>query len=312
MDMDTADEAPNTGHEFDFWGRPYENSKYQWLPTYFTISEDGQCTIDDYINNLVPRQRYSYLYGCLSKLFGEALPYIESVYSYVQAVRPHFREDDGEDEEYYDMHHASELLVPTYVPLRGQHLQVITKIVDYELHAGQSHDGVFHVEGMSHEEIVLTCLYILDRNDSITGGDLLFKRAYLTDEVGTFVMTLPQYRHPQQDEIVQEGLLPLGRVETRKGRLIVFPNSHVHRVDTLINTTLVADDGDVATRRIVVLFLVNPLKRIVSTREVAPQQECAGGTLPLDDALAHRINLMQERKFHKQDWNVREVELCEH
>ena len=44
-------------------------------------------------------------------------------------------------------------------------LQVITKIVDYELQPGQSHEGVWHVEGMSHEEIVLTCLYILDRDD---------------------------------------------------------------------------------------------------------------------------------------------------
>jgi hypothetical protein len=290
-------DAVDPGRELDFWGRPYENSVYQWLPTYFVISEDGQCTIEDYINNMVPRERYSDLYGCLATLFGEALPYIESVYSYVQAVRPHFRKY----EDYYE-HDSVEPLSPTYIPLRGQRLQVIIKIVDYELHVGQSHDGVFHVEGMSHEEVVLTCLYILDRDEQITGGDLLFKHAYLTDEVGTFVMTMPQCRHPRQDEIVQEGLLPLGRVETRKGRLVVFPNSHVHKVDTLINTALAVEDGgidDVATRRIIVFFLVNPLKRIVSTREVTPQQVYAGGTLPLDDALAHRINLMKERKYHK-------------
>ena len=32
--------------------------------------------------------------------------------------------------------------------LCGQKLQVITKIVDYELKPGQSHEGVWHVEGM--------------------------------------------------------------------------------------------------------------------------------------------------------------------
>ncbi|KAL7515318.1 hypothetical protein ACHAXN_012783 [Cyclotella atomus] len=42
---------------------------------------------------------------------------------------------------------------------RGNRLQVITKIVDYELKPGQRHEGVWHVEGMSHEEIVLTALY---------------------------------------------------------------------------------------------------------------------------------------------------------
>ena len=39
-----------------------------------------------------------------------------------------------------------------YISLRGQKLQVITKIVDYELQPEQSHEGVWHVEGMSHEE----------------------------------------------------------------------------------------------------------------------------------------------------------------
>ena len=59
-------------------------------------------------------------------------------------------------------------------------------------------------------------------------------------------------------------------------------------------------------------FLINPEKRIVSTREVPIQQEHANGTMKRDEALAHRLELMKERKFTKQDWNVREIELCEH
>lgn len=137
----------------------------------------------------------------------------------------------------------------------------------------------------------------------------MFKRAYLQDEAGAFICAVPQCRHPRQDEVIQEGMLPLGTVETRRGRLIVFPNSHVHRVSSMLNSL---QEGGVCKRRIVVFFLVNPLQRIVSTREVAPQQDYAGGSMELDDALAHRLALMQERKYHKQDWNVREVELCEH
>jgi hypothetical protein len=31
-----------------------------------------------------------------------------------------------------------------------------------------------------------------------------------------------------------------------------------------------------------------------------------------EEAEEKRLALMQERKFKKQDWNVREIELCEH
>jgi len=184
---------------------------------------------------------------------------------------------------------------------------VITKIVDYELQPGQSHEGVWHVEGMSHEEIVLTCLYILDRNDAIQGGDLEFKRAFLDDEATYIFWNVHQDRPEAQERIIENGLKPLGTVEIFKGRVIVFPNSHVHRVTEMINT-----GSTMARRWIVVFFLVNPLCRIVSTREVALQQKHQGGTMTLEEAKKHRLELMKERKFTKQDWNVRDIELCEH
>ena len=36
------------------------------------------------------------------------------------------------------------------------------------------------------------------------------------------------------------------------------------------------------------------------------------GMEPLPEAVAHRLALMNERKYHKQDWNEREIGLCEH
>lgn len=63
--------------------------------------------------------------------------------------------------------------------------------------AGQVHEGVWHVEGMSHEEIILTALFILDRDESIFGGDLMFKRALLQDEADEVVFgEVPQTRSP--------------------------------------------------------------------------------------------------------------------
>eukprot|EP01083_Nonionella_stella_P121535 365204_1 len=113
-----------------------------------------------------------------------------------------------------------------------------------------------------------------------------------------------QCRHPMLDKIIDEGLVPLGQVETLANRLIVFPNSHVHKVRKIENVAEAAvsdklkisekstpekirmrgDESSIPQndtnntdekqkRRIVVFFLVNPEKRIVSTREVKPQQQ---------------------------------------
>ncbi|KAL3805310.1 hypothetical protein HJC23_009017 [Cyclotella cryptica] len=300
-------------YEVDFWGRPYESSLYQWLPTYFAIDAYGRCTIEDYINNLTPREHpvNSVLYQSLARLFEQSIPYIESVYSYVRAIRPMMRDDHSDFGSDNDSDSSGEIDIKPY-SLKDNRLQVITKIVDYELKPGQIHEGVWHVEGMSHEEIVLTALYILDRDDCINGGDLLFKRAFFQDEVLDIFESVPQIRSDLFESYIEEGLYKLGKVETPKGRLIVFPNSHVHKVTEMINVYQHDGSGGVShtsKRRIVVFFLVNPQKRIISTREVAPQR---GGNMTHQQALDHRLKLMKERKFHKQDWNVREIELCEH
>jgi Protein of unknown function (DUF4246) len=188
---------------------------------------------------------------------------------------------------------------------------VITKIVDYELARNQIHTGVWHVEGMSHEEIVLTALYIADRDDEFNGADIEFKRTFLRPEADYIFTSVPQSRPPTVEEMIEEGLTPLGKVTTPKGRLIVFPNSHVHKVSDM-SFLPTSEENKSAKRRIVVFFLVNPFKRIVSTREVGPQQMSGGGNMSLDDALVHRLQLMHERRHTKQDWNVREIHLCEH
>jgi hypothetical protein len=185
---------------------------------------------------------------------------------------------------------------------------VITKIADFELQPGQSFEGVWHVEGMSHEHIVATCEYILDRDSDIDGGDLLFKRAFNEDEaemleVGTDDSMGPRNIDKLTNRIVVDGLFPLGRVATKAGRVIVFPNSHVHRLSKMTNRGTVP-----ARRRILVFFVVDPECRIVSTQEVPDQR----GTISFEEALDHRLKLMKERKFAKEDWNVRPINLCEH
>ena len=86
--------------------------------------------------------------------------------------------------------------------------------------------------------------------------------------------------------------------------MLVFPNCHVHKIAKMINNSL---DDDVR-RRIIVFFIINPDKRILSTREVAPLRD----TIDLARAKELRLELMTERKYDKEKLNVRDIELCEH
>ena len=63
-----------------------------------------------------------------------------------------------------------------------------------------------------------------------------------------------------------------------------------------------------SSRRIVVFFIINPEKKIISTKEVPPQQD----RISLRNAQSYRLQLMSERKFDKEKLNIREIELCEH
>ena len=100
--------------------------------------------------------------------------------------------------------------------------------------------------------------------------------------------------------------MPLGTLSTSSGSAVVlFPNTHAHKVSALRN----ASDRP-ACRRLVVFFVVNPRRRILSSMDVTP--ETIRGTMTRQEAEAVRLELMQERKQAKQDLNPRGVELCEH
>jgi len=296
--------APREAKALDRFGRTYEASRYQWLPTPFQVAADGTVTIASYINNL-DRTRHAAAYDDLAALFSTALPLIESVVGYVETTQ--FWQEDCDDIE-----HEGELpehfeKTPKPAPpasLRARELLVIPKIVEYRLAAGETHEGVWHVEGMSHEHIIATCVYILDRDDALQGGALSFKRAYTIDEAGRLFWNIDQSRPAALEMLIEEGTIPVGSVETPAGRLVVFPNSHIHKLGQLS----VAAGATEAIRRVIVFWLVDPSVTIPSTRDVPAQQ----GVIPHDEALAIRLELMDERRRHKQSLNVRTVSLCEH
>lgn len=147
-------------------------------------------------------------------------------------------------------------------------------------------------------------IYFLDRDPSIVGGDLRFKRAFSVAERSKVFWNVPQCRPQVVNTFSVEGFIPLGYFPTEQGYLLVFPNCHIHKIAKLINTS----KDKAASRRIVVFFMVNPETRIISTSEVPPQQN----TISLRRARNYRLELMAERKYDKEKLNVRDIELCEH
>ena len=291
--------------ERDRFGRTFESSRYQWLPTPFRVAKDGSVTIESYVNNL-DRARHAATYDDLAALFSTALPLIESTVGYVESTR-FWVEDIADIEHDGDLPEGRKNAKARPAPpasLRGRELLVIPKIVEYRLGAGETHEGVWHVEGMSHEHIIATCVYVLDRDEALEGGELRFKRAYTIEEAGRLFWNIDQCRPAPVERLVNEGTIPLGSVATPAGRLLVFPNSHIHKLSALT----VAGGATEARRRVIVFWLVDPSVTIPSTREVPPQQ----AIIPRDEALAMRLELMEERKRHKQSLNVRTVSLCEH
>jgi len=291
--------APPSGT--DRWGRPFESSRCQWLPTPFVVSEDGGVSIQGAINNL-PRAGNAGMYAALEALFVRFLPLFESVYGYTEGTRFFSGAQVGEAE--LPNEPVSQDDAPAPRSLRGRTLQVITKIVEYRLDAGEAFEGVWHVEGMSHEHILATGVYVLSRDEALSGGTLRFKRPYTLEEAGLLFWRVPQSRPAVVDSLVREGLVPIGSLETPADRLLVFPNSHVHKLSTMS----VAEGADEARRRVIVFWLVDPAHTIPSTASVRPPQE----SMSRKKAIRTRLALMEERRLHKQTLNVRAVSLCEH
>lgn len=153
---------------------------------------------------------------------------------------------------------------------RQKGLQVIVKIAGTELDNDKTEwdGGSWHVEGLLNEHIIATAIYYYDV-DNIDSSTISFRFEADMDS-GEF-----QYEQDEHAELEEtfgarslrdngEGLQNLGSVGAKEGRMIVFPNTLQHCVGKFGRQ----DPSRPAHRRMVVLWLVDPEYRIVSTRNV--------------------------------------------
>lgn len=291
---------------FDRWGRPYESSQYQWLPAEVDVDANGRAKFASYINNL---ENTGTNYRTIERALNKVLPLFESVYGYAQAFKPY--NDEGGYDEDAQRHMVSTPVEP--VSLKDRRLQVIVKMVQYEIRPDQEagFEMTWHVEGMSHEHIVATAVLEIEHDRELGGGALQFKRGYTEGEALRLQFNSPQLRTQAINEIIDRGEIPLGTLHEPygAGRVTVFPNSHIHRVTPMKRKSYHTSAREtVLRRRILVFWLVDPEVRIRSTADVYPQQD----TMSREVALQNRLNLMEERRLSKQTMNVRAVSLCEH
>jgi hypothetical protein len=225
---------------------------------------------------------------------------------------------------------------------KDQGLQVIVKLASIELTPDKPRysGGSWHVEGMKNEHIVATSIYYYDVENT-TPSHLSFRQGAEIDELDLRyeqddhepLATVFGTESMRDEPAIQE----IGRIATPEGRILAFPNTLQHAVEPFE----LVDKTKPGHRRFLVLWLVDPHYRVVSTRNVVPQQHSWWaeealtavdfGTLPqevvdmvkgeigdwpmgLDEAKAYRLKLMAERTrateaaVNRHDY----YNLCEH
>ena len=372
--LDQTLESIGQGQPIDLFSNSIQNNYsqskiYQWLPAEFHIDENGQVTIESYINNLHPQQ-HQQLYSIIEQIFSCFVPLFNQLLTDLLSIRekpnrisvdpynwydtsnePQYSSDNEQFDDIYHNYLEQRPLIlpdaPTFqmptidstkkVDLKGRQLQVIVKLANIILtpsnptYAG----GVWHVEGMENEHIVATGIYYYD-NSNVTDANLQFRT------------TVSEPDYEQNDDrgvrlvygLTNDGPLNqyLGQIETKQHRCLVFPNIYQHRLDSF----QLLDRTHQGQRKILVFFLVDPSKRILSTGNVPPQQSHwlnsfvhsispfqqlptivnekidSYQQFPMDlqQAKQHRDKLMFERKFFIQQNNEfffeRPFSLCEH
>ncbi|KAF9781872.1 hypothetical protein BJ322DRAFT_250167 [Thelephora terrestris] len=293
------------------WSKVHTPWMFQLLPSDFYVDLDGKVSLKSpYINNVHPT-RDKGLYSVIPEVLQLALPMFERVLSDMirpllrmriatSAKRGQAEEENADciwegdgfhpnsfSEEEHEDHPEKWLTKPTLrtpnarehydgdlevmkdrVSLRGRTLQVIVKLVNIVLTPENPRcpGGKWHVEGMRSESIVANFAYYYD-SENVTESRLAFRRATsgpLVHEQDDVMCMRVLYNMVPGSPLVQD----VGDVIIKPHRCVAFPNLYQHRVEPFE----LQDPTRLGHRKILLLFLVDPIRRIPSASDVAPQQ----------------------------------------
>lgn len=182
--------------------------------------------------------------------------------------------------EHLDAFSSTRRPFPTRLPWEGSSLQIIVSVGSILLTPDKPMytTGQFHVEGLFNERICASAIYYYD-SDNITESRLGFQAPVNGWNILHGGGRGPPFHRdrPLAKELYDvtetrrcggpEWML-LGSIETRPGRLVVFPNVYAHRVEPFE----LVDKTRPGYRKMIAIFLVDPGTPIISTSNVPPQQ----------------------------------------
>ena len=263
------------------------NILFQWLPAEFKVTPE-RVTIESDIDNL-DREQNPELYSSIAEIFKLFVPRFE-----------------------YVLHKLfEERRIKLY---QLENCQVIVKLANAVLtpNSPTSPEGSWHLEGLPHEKIVATGIYYYEMSN-IRENYLNFRGTIPASYKLSYPQNATKYvethydLHSSDDDHEYSTIVDLGRIETKEDICLVFPNFLQHRVSDLS----LIDPTKPGCRKILVFFLIDPSSRILSTRDVEPQQS----KMSFEDAQYYRELLMFQRKYEiseQQTFYERGWSLCEH
>lgn len=258
----------------------------QWLPVNYSMQTNK---FTSHIKN-VSHIDHSQLYSSLETIFATFIPHFQEALNV--------------------LHQNGKLEIERNL-LSYETLQVIPKIASTILTPDnpESNGTSWHLEGIREENIICTGIYYVDMNN-ITQSKLKF-RTTITQHMDIHYAQccdanvdrhygLGDYKNGETETTIE-----LGEINTNSGMSIIFPNCFQHKVDSF----KLADPTKEGHRLILVFFLVDPEKHVISTEDV----DNTG--ISLTDAKKLREILMFDRKFEVGDQEKffeRGFTLCEH
>lgn len=312
-----------------------EYGKFRWLPSEIVCDDVGEVKISSYINNLPPK-RNARLYGLIGQILSRFLPLFSRVLR--DLVKPRENrikvdsiewetafeykpDEEGNEKEQYEKWKSTRRLKWPQIPqferpttidisdfdFKGKKFQVIVKITNIMLTPQRSvyKGGFWRIEGTDNERIVATGIYYYS-SENVTESTLEFRQA-VRDPMDCYdrndirgACELFGLKHA--DRLNQK----LGSFIVREGRCIVFPNIYQYNVTPFH----LVDREKKGHRKFLTFFLIDPSKRILSTKNVAPQNRVWDDrpadrfTMQLEDAKRYRQELISQRKIIRDDLNL--------
>jgi len=314
---------------------------YRWIPADIAVDMFGKVKFNSYINGLHPFEEKE-LYEVIAEIMNYFIPLWGNVLADISSDPPAHAENRVEyqydEQELYGISDDTlgcrydealergekdvEVLKRFEEPVRNppvelarSNLKVIVKIASIELTPeNPSYIGSWHIEGVPEEAVISTGIYYF-AEENIADNFLHFRLAH-----GDPDCTSVQCPMGLGFGCVMNR--DAGKVQTKFGRLLCFPNIMQH----CLKEARLEDATKPGYRKILVFFLVDPNKEVVSSGTVPPPckawAEAEG--IPTDDisfqsleqARNHRENLMFTRKFYVVSQNEtifeRECTFCEH